>query len=1097
MGQAAGLIMGGVGAVIGGYFGGPMGAEAGFMIGSMLGGILFPQKKPNPADVRVQDSAYGKYIPQVWGRYRVAGNMIWAGTPHAQNTSGKGGSSKTSGAYTKMSFAVALCEGPVDAVLRIWANGKLIYDVSNPSDWQSISGSSSMITGWTFYSGGETQTADPIMESQLGVGNVPAFRGLCYVVFNELNLQQWGNYLPSLSFEVARDTTTQAIVTGQQSIGTVVGIINNTVYGTQILGDGTSYGWATGLDPYSNGYAIRPYYLTSYGVQWQGPAFGVGLGAPCAGGCLSYDEPGLYLASGIWYANNGDVLYTGLQLGLFYSTGARAVKRGGIMYVTTSYGGAAYPLWIAQMTPVKGGLAPYQSSTQQFCMSVIGVSDSYVYCATASFDATAPNSIIYFDLTGDYMGVLISGHGGLGTVADVVSDDEIYFQFNSGGNIQLWNGTSLTDIGIPQSFGANCCNLKMMNQQVAMVSNYASGYAFAALLLGNINDSPTLAEVVQEVCEDAGLTTSQFDVTQLTDAVVGYGSTNNSSARDILSPLLSTFFIDVSDSDGQLKFVRRGATPTVVIPWDDLGAAQEQDGADALNPIQETISQEVDLPAQEALSYISSTTDYQTSTQREFMPGTASNLIESTNVPVVLADNDAKVRVQAMLWERWSKQRTFKFATGYKYLAYEPGDVVLLQRNDLTTVPVRVTKTQFDGKGAMTWEADFTVPQIYPNPSTQTYTAQGQSSTGFRQQSIDYSGPTILVPMDLPPLRPQDATTPAVYLAAGGFEDNWPGARIDISRDDQNFSDILNMSTASIIGQTTGILGTFNGGDIPDELNSINVQLYDASQSLSSVSYASFLNGANVALIGTELVYFRNAVQQTDGSWTLSGLLRGRLDTLYNTTHAAGEVFVVLDEDAQQIVNLNLSDVGNTIWLEAYLQNILGTTPSVPVSVKPTNARLAPFRPAQLTALSGQYNSGGSASDKTFAWFRRARINNGWYDGVDVPLDWQQESYKIVISTSAGVVVNTYTLAAAGVSWTGGAYAGVTNPPANNVQPGNAGISNGQTLPLFGTTPPFFIYTSTRRTADGLFTGTTYTVSVSQIGDYGVAGHVSTTTFTQ
>lgn len=87
------------------------------------------------------------------------------------------------------SFAVALCEGPITGIGRIWADGK-------PLDMTGIT--------WRWYPGNETQTTDPFIAAKMGTANTPAYRGTAYVVFEELPLATYGNRLPQLSFEVFR-----------------------------------------------------------------------------------------------------------------------------------------------------------------------------------------------------------------------------------------------------------------------------------------------------------------------------------------------------------------------------------------------------------------------------------------------------------------------------------------------------------------------------------------------------------------------------------------------------------------------------------------------------------------------------------------------------------------------------------------------------------------------------------------------------------------------------------------------------------------------------------------------------------------------------
>ena len=84
-------------------------------------------------------------------------------------------------------FAVGLCEGPIGAVLRVWADGK-------PLDLSGIT--------MRIYTGDEMQTPDPLIVAK--DGDAPAYRGLAYVVFERLPLANFGNRIPQLSFEVVR-----------------------------------------------------------------------------------------------------------------------------------------------------------------------------------------------------------------------------------------------------------------------------------------------------------------------------------------------------------------------------------------------------------------------------------------------------------------------------------------------------------------------------------------------------------------------------------------------------------------------------------------------------------------------------------------------------------------------------------------------------------------------------------------------------------------------------------------------------------------------------------------------------------------------------
>ena len=149
---------------------------------------------PRLNDLRVMASEEGAPIPRLWGRMRISGQVIWAtnfeevSRTTTQKASSKGGpKSKTTEYSYFANFAVGLCEGVVDRVGRVWADGKEI-DISTFTT--------------RFYRGLEDQEADSLIVAKEGADNAPAYRGLAYIVFERLPLETFGNRLPQLSFEV-------------------------------------------------------------------------------------------------------------------------------------------------------------------------------------------------------------------------------------------------------------------------------------------------------------------------------------------------------------------------------------------------------------------------------------------------------------------------------------------------------------------------------------------------------------------------------------------------------------------------------------------------------------------------------------------------------------------------------------------------------------------------------------------------------------------------------------------------------------------------------------------------------------------------------
>ena len=194
---------------IGGAFFGVLGQSAGGVIDNQLG-LGGHVTGPRLDSLNVQDSRYGAGIPIVYGNARIAGNVIWSTdlmqTEHNSTVSGGkggafGGSSTSETAYTySVHCAVGIALGPVGGINTIWADSTIIYQAGV---W-----SSGLIDGATIYTGATAQAPDAFMQSLLGSGNVPAYRGLAYIVFENLQLANFGNRLPNLTFEVAPSVTT-------------------------------------------------------------------------------------------------------------------------------------------------------------------------------------------------------------------------------------------------------------------------------------------------------------------------------------------------------------------------------------------------------------------------------------------------------------------------------------------------------------------------------------------------------------------------------------------------------------------------------------------------------------------------------------------------------------------------------------------------------------------------------------------------------------------------------------------------------------------------------------------------------------------------
>ena len=152
---------------------------------------------PRLDSFHLQTSRDGAPMARIYGRVRLAGQVIWASriretVSEEPVQSGKGGGPTQRNYSYSISFAVGLCEGEILGIDRLWANGAPLQ----------IAGLVSRV-----YRGTEDQLPDPIISAIEGgttSRGVPSFRGTAYIVFEDFPLDAFGARLPQINAEVIR-----------------------------------------------------------------------------------------------------------------------------------------------------------------------------------------------------------------------------------------------------------------------------------------------------------------------------------------------------------------------------------------------------------------------------------------------------------------------------------------------------------------------------------------------------------------------------------------------------------------------------------------------------------------------------------------------------------------------------------------------------------------------------------------------------------------------------------------------------------------------------------------------------------------------------
>ncbi|UUL82120.1 phage tail protein [Sphingomonas qomolangmaensis] len=366
--------------------------------------------------------------------------------------------------------------------------------------------------------------------------------------------------------------------------------------------------------------------------------------------------------------------------------------------------------------------------------------------------------------------------------------------------------------------------------------------------------------------------------------------------------------------------------------------------------------------------------DYQAGLQRASRPGAGTRELH-LELPAVLDAATAKQVAAAMLARADSERGRRRVALGWDALDIAPGDRVRVAGEDGLW---RVAEWALEGNGVMLELAPIVVAS-----------ARASASSGAVVAAPDrVHGATVLVAAELPPGDGALLAQPRVTIVAGGIGAGWRSATLMLANPAGEW-------TVAGTTRAPGVIGTIVDAPRParatieDRAQSILVELAHGEMLLRHADRGALDRGANLALVGDELIQFGAAVQESARRWRLSRLWRGRLGTEGAIAgHAPGERFALLAPESVVTIDLPLSAIGGTIRVGA-----VGIADAAPVElvVPVTGASVVPPAPVHLRARA---NGGGVA----LRWTRRSRAGWRWIDGVDAPLAEEAERYVVRVA---------------------------------------------------------------------------------------------------
>ena len=1041
---------------------------------------------PRLSDLAVTISSYGTVIPQIFGTIRQSGNMIWSTnikeTKHKKKVGGKGGFGKaTQTTYSySISCAFLLCENEISGIRRIWSNGEIVYDVSETNN--SISTSMSY-SSMKIYKGTEDQMPDPTIEAIEGAGNVEAYRGCAYIVFDNLQLEQFGNALPNLTFEIVGEGANSTyslstVATNETFVSStffdndlqkfvrvirsnddtkffITDLYNNTTITKSFPFNGFSYN-TNRINKVQSNYAIPGFSnqkniavldssfnfvsnidLTTFNNysssnsfveslifnEYNQNAYGLGYinKILCMSEIKSLQQISTIKNNFLYFDvkeknwSRSDLSFDNSKV--LGNSNAGIITDGTSIYFLYSYSGSGNN----NTTDIYKIDITTNIITLEATLN--NITYNRIYCPVFYYDEIS-NSIIVsgsndslptsrkrtivkynldtkqqqqFNINDVFPEYILNGNSNI----FISEKRQIIFAQSTNGNnnfaslyINIDNFSDYvkndqTIVGI--NFGDKFAYYNSEQQAFLSLASTGTGTQTYKVISDRLSTSGTfLSTVLRNLCKKSGLDDLDIDLTDVSDiAVRGYSLTNESSLRSIVEQLQIPFNFNVIESDFKLKFKKNLSNIVKVIDIKELGAMNYSPDMNFENDFTTVRQLEQDLPKRVDITYIDFDDDYNQNTQQAIRENVKTQTVASVELPVVLSANEAKEIVQRSLYDYYIQRSTYTFSMNYDHINLEAGDIIQIKDGD-NLFTMKISKFDSDG-GIIKVECVAYNSYIYDQYAIGANTQVQKNGLNVVSRSETYL-------LDLPLLTAEDFVGFYACSAPSASALKWSGSVLYSSSDNAEYSEKNSFFDAANVGFSTNILGNFTEGNTFDSYNSVTVTM---SEELENATQEQVLNGANLALLGNEIIQFMNAELVGVRTYRLSGLLRGRYATEeYISNHMISEQFLILDRDTIQSVSQNAVLINNNMFYKNVTFNrTLNETSSLSFINRSNNQR--------TPSVENVQSSRNGSEDLNVNFIPRLRglaYLQDYADSYDIDAS---AGYQIDIKNSSGTVLRT------------------------------------------------------------------------------------------
>ncbi|RLC34905.1 hypothetical protein DRH14_02015 [Candidatus Shapirobacteria bacterium] len=1129
------------GAIVGGrLFNRP---DLGWLAGSLLYNFFGPKQTiegPRIEDKKVLLTSYGVAIPRIYGTMRTSGIVHWSTdlieTKHKK--SAKGQSTSTIEYTYSASFAVAIANRELSDIIKIYADGKVIYDVTGASESTTIAN-----LNYRLYTGSETQERDPYMEATDGADDTPAYLGLAYVFFEDMQLQNYGNRIPNIEFLATaagidsysktqvtmsnedRNPEYSSVAPPPENCWSLMDVERDVVYvgGQDTTGTPGDTAELTSIQASTNlqkkqlsskemGIIIDIGKTMPTGIGYDGSVFIDGgdkgtnngktykldpnsLGAVAKfGGGGEHPSPGrinrvdrLSLQVPYTIPNWGDsqhiVIIVGRKSALSGDwTRVQIISQNRLYFAEdTDPIGDVFPFLEYHGTFVLGedSFGATDNLATGVCRSVIRDNAGFFWflCGDRllkydlllqSYGGTHPDihqvvmPMLPFDVDlnasfgyGNNDSMLYNSEDNSLIITRSTSPRIIKYDLDSGTITQtnsdvttmdttsqvmrqgIFNGYFYT--GSPDvhellyKIDASTLNTldtyDLTNWIAGSNNNWAAHYPTQSIFMSQYNAAADNAywrlyldrtvggtEQLDVVIDDIGtqgrLESSDWDVTEASPHTVrGFSITKQMNSGAAITSLMPGYFFDCVVSDGVLKVVIRGNSPTFTIDSDDLGTDNRPRDI-------ETSSNENRMPKEVEIRYIDNDLDHQVNMQfdRRSDDSIEGDQIAPYDLPIVFTADEAKQIAQKWLYSVWVEQvKHANLNSSVKHALLDPTDVGTLNV-DGESFTIRLTDTGISNwitrMGSVEYDEDVYVSDVEADTG------------GVAPPTIAYTGASKLFVFDVPLLRDQDnvynASAFPLYVVGAGYTPSWIGCVGEKSD-----------TSSSDYAQITQHFATPTWGTVAEALpanpkgwqkwNNITLTVNLGQGELESKTRDQVLNGRNAALVGSdtngwELIQFSTAINVSGTEWQISDIIRGLRGTdtaqIFNN-HSIGDIFVLMESNIVQKYNAPISEYNANVYYRPV--TIDSTLPPISFVVNHDANALKPWRPTYVQSTRD------ASQNITITWAHQEKVaGDKWLESTDtVPNSEAASSYDLdILDTSGGSVIATKNMTGSTLTYT-------------------------------------------------------------------------------